>query len=275
MMFFSLLCYCRSPQSTLLSHTFHFSVTFQLVCLFIIWKFRFFPLSVYVSPLNAPPLSRAERYAAATKNRLCKYSVAPASFSSNKHKACELIRQFVRFRNSLWMWIHVDVSHSLILSRSLAWCCECQLMGSPKLNGKLHKYIFEFMWKPCTRENKQKNATRECYTFMTKISIHIYLYNIRVFKRCRIGNDFVSRRFPFPQIPIPWDWIEWYGDRAWLLIDSRKTWTKYNFSPDSPSRNCCFSELVLPVAHIIVAELFLYTMDKAFCSSTFSAQPSK
>lgn len=65
-------------------------------------------------------------------------------------------------------------------------------------------------------------------------NIHTYLFvqYIRVFKRCRIGNDFVSRRFTFPHIFYPWDWIEWYEDQTWLLIDSRKeSWTKHNFSP--------------------------------------------
>lgn len=51
-------------------------------------------------------------------------------------------------------------------------------------------------------ETMHTRETRKCYTFMTKISdTYLFVQYIRVFKRCRIGNDFVSGRFTFPHIP--------------------------------------------------------------------------
>lgn len=110
----------------------------------------FFSLSHCMSLLSPHPFSE-ERHAAAPKIRLCKFTSA-SELLSNKHKACELICQFVRFRN-------VNTCRFFCLFCSIAWCCELRLIGSLKLNGKLHKNIFlEFMWKPCTRE-RHENVT--------------------------------------------------------------------------------------------------------------------
>lgn len=120
-----LLCYCRSPQSilcicstsTLLSNTFHFSVTFQFVCLFIIWKFRFFSLSLIVCLFSHRTLFQSRDMQQHPKFVYVN-SLAPASFYRTSIKR---VNWFV----SLWdfgMWIHVDFSVSFALSLGVASC---------------------------------------------------------------------------------------------------------------------------------------------------------
>lgn len=92
-------------------------------------------------------------------------------------------------------------------------------------------YTKIYFWNSCGNHAHERD-TKMLHIYDKNIHTYLFVQYIRVFKRCRIGNDFVSRRFTFPHIFHPWDWIEWYEDQTWLLIDSRKeSWTKHNFSP--------------------------------------------
>lgn len=200
----SILCICSTSTSTLLLKKFHFSVIFQFVCLFVCLLSENFDVLSLTHSLSLSGCLVLRLLHSISENRLNWASI-----------------QRVNWFVSLWYFGTFCVNFSFSLSLGL-------FIGSPKLNSKLHEYIFEFIWTTCTMytsEIKMRDTQKCCYAHIygqkNLYILYIYIHLRKIFAYSSVVKlvMILSVAHLFFHIFHPWDRMIW---GPFAVIDWKK-----------------------------------------------------